>query len=87
MCSRPSRSPCAASGSRSIRWSFVAEGGFESPGLSVMELDDDDLVCRITSFDESDLATAIDFLETRHAELRGDALNAHEASPPPGSAP
>ena len=35
------------------RWAFVADGGFEAPGLSVIEMDEDDLVCRVTSFQES----------------------------------
>ena len=60
------------------RWAFVADGGFEAPGVSVIEMDEDDLVCRVTSFQESDLAAAVEFLEARHAELRGDALSVHE---------
>ena len=54
-------------------WAYVQEGGFEAPGLTVIEMDDQDLVCRVTSFDESDLAAAAEFLEARHAELAGDA--------------
>ena len=67
------------------RWAFVADSGFEAPGLSVIELDEDDLVCRVTSFEESDLAGAIAFLEERHVELRGDAITSQELTTAIGS--
>ena len=67
------------------RWAFVADGGFEAPGVSVIELDEHDLVARVTSFQESDLAKAIDHLEQRHVELRGDAITPQELTTAVGS--
>ena len=63
--------PLAVRGDRLAlyRWAFVADGGFEAPGITVMEMDDDDRICRITSFDESDIAKATEVLEDRHREL------------------
>ena len=56
-----------------LHWAFVQDGGFEAPGLTVIELDDDDLVCRVTSFDEADVATALAFMNARYRELTGHA--------------
>ena len=54
-------------------WAYVQEGGFEAPGLTVIELDDDDLACRVTSFDEGDVAIALAFMNARYRELTGHA--------------
>ena len=52
-------------------WAYVQEGGFEAPGLTVIELGDDDLVSRVTSFDETEFAVALAFLNARYLELTG----------------
>ena len=54
-----------------LHWAFVQEGGFEAPGLTVIELGDDDLVCRVTSFDETDVAIALAFMNSRYQERTG----------------
>ena len=54
-----------------VHWAYVQEGGFEAPGLSVIELGDDDLVCRVTSFDETEAAIALAFMNARYRELTG----------------
>lgn len=54
------------------RWVFAQDGGFEAPGLCVVETDEDDRTVRVTSFDEADLATAIELLDERHAAIAGD---------------
>jgi len=54
-------------------WAYVQEGGFEAPGMTVIEFDDDDLVCRVTSFDEGDVAIALAFMNARYRELTGHA--------------
>jgi class 3 adenylate cyclase/ketosteroid isomerase-like protein/tetratricopeptide (TPR) repeat protein len=68
--------PLAARGDRVTlyRWAFVQDGGFATTALTVVSSDEDLLTTRIESFDESDLADAVDLLETRHADFRGDAL-------------
>src|SRR5262249_16466123 len=54
------------------RWAYQQDGGFEAPGITVIEMVDD-LVQRVTSFDESDLDAALELLEARYAEIAGDA--------------
>ena len=51
---------------------------FELTGLDVTELDDDGRQCRIVTFDEDDLAAALEELERRHEELSGEAYAAVE---------
>ena len=54
------------------RWAFVQDGGFATTALTVIESNEDLRTTRIESFDEHDLADAVDLLEARHAELQGD---------------
>ncbi|MEP6623712.1 MAG: nuclear transport factor 2 family protein, partial [Acidimicrobiia bacterium] len=79
--------PLAVRGERLAlyRWAYVQDGGFTAPGLTVIEMDGHDLVCRVTSFDESDLAGAIGCLEARHVELQGDAITPQELTTAVGS--
>ena len=52
--------------------------GFELTGLDVTELDEDGRQCRIVTFDEDDLAAALEEMERRHEELSGEAYAAVE---------
>ena len=65
--------PLAVRGDRLalFRWAFVADSGFEAPGLTVIEYENG-LNKRLTSFDESDLTIAVEELERRHLVLLGD---------------
>ncbi len=73
--------PIAVRGDRLAlyRWAFVQDGGFEAPGICVMEMDADNRICAITSFQESHAASAVDLLEARHRELSGAAYTTVEA--------
>jgi class 3 adenylate cyclase len=65
--------PLAVRGERLalMRWTITAEGGFTVTGYDVNELDDDGRICAVTTFDDADLAAALDWLDGRHAELAG----------------
>ena len=56
-----------------VRLRLRDPGGFEVGMLSLSEIDDRGRLCRLTNFDEADLASALDALDARHAELVGEA--------------
>jgi hypothetical protein len=68
--------PLATRGDRVglYRWAFVQDGGFATPALTVITSAEDLRAARIESFDERDLADAVDLMEMRHAEIEGDSL-------------
>ncbi len=68
--------PVAVLGERlCVLWSGWRSEDFDSAGLDLVELDENDLVSTVTSFDEGDLAGAIQALYERHANLRRDELS------------
>jgi class 3 adenylate cyclase/ketosteroid isomerase-like protein len=56
-----------------LHWTIAADSGFTTSGYDLNELDEENRTCRITTFDEDDLLTALEELERRHHDLRGDA--------------
>ncbi|MGZ6907450.1 MAG: nuclear transport factor 2 family protein [Acidimicrobiia bacterium] len=72
--------PLAVRGDRLalLRQEFLADG-YLTDGILLVELDDRGLICALRSFDESDLADAVEMLEAQYAELQGDAYTQAEA--------
>jgi hypothetical protein len=72
--------PLAVRGDRLalLRINMFTDAGFEVPHLGLFEIDGDMLISQVTTFDESDLADAIEMMEARHAELHGDAYTVPE---------
>jgi hypothetical protein len=62
-----------------IRWRFEQDGGFNTPGLSVMAGDANHQVASIISFDDGDLVSAVAELEARHRAVTGAAYGPVDA--------
>jgi class 3 adenylate cyclase/tetratricopeptide (TPR) repeat protein/ketosteroid isomerase-like protein len=56
-----------------IRWRVTSPDGFAIHGYDVNETDDDGVIRRMVTFDDTQLAEAIEELESRHAAISGDA--------------
>ena len=72
--------PVAVRGDRLalIREHASSAGGVEVAHLALYEVDDSGRVCRRVSFDESNVVAAVEALEARYRELRGDAYSTIE---------